>query len=308
MGAVAISIGAWRCAADRSGESDDTTCFRASGSDAKRYSNRAGSRLTRSASGGRGGRAERPAWGFAQPAQRIAGRRIETLEDAVEGLPVGCRVEDPDQRPRHADCQLRRYGVLHQPIGAWIRSRGRQHRHLLEVGERSDAGDDRDSIREVGRGAGEKRERSSYRDTEETDPPVAGLGRVGRAHRTFDGGRERQERELAGCDAWKLWDEDDVSGSCERGCEAAYAGVSPAVGCRAVHEHHSRPGRSRPRPHRRHRPRADGPLPEVRGRVRRASRSRQVERADENARGTRLDAQLPQRFSGARGKPDGADR
>ena len=230
-----------------------------------------------------------------------AGSRLSRTRPRARASGVGSRIPTSDRATPTGSSGGTGYGL--QPIRARVRPGRRQHHHLLEVGEGSDARDDRDPSRELGRGGGEKRERSSDRDTEETDPPVAGLGRVGRRHRTLDGGRERRERELAGCDARKLRDEDDVSGSCERGREAAHAGVSPAVGCRAVHEHHRRPGRSRPRAHRHHRPGAEGPLPEVRGRAPGSlAFPGESSMRSENSGGSRLDAEPPQRSSGARGE------
>ena len=200
-GALAISIGAERRAADRSGESDRRRALSASGSAAKRPSKRAGSRLTSSAWVAAAAGPSDLQGVVAQTAQRIGGRRIETPYGSAECLRVGRRVEAPDERPCHADRQLGRHGVRLPSVRARIRSGRREHHDLLEVGEGSDAGDDRDPSRELGRGGGEKRERCSDRDADEADPPVAGLGRVGRRPPHTRRRRERRERELAGRDA-----------------------------------------------------------------------------------------------------------
>ena len=75
--------------------------------------------------------------------------------------------------------QRRRYRVRLRASRAPIHARCREHHHLLEIGEGSDRSDDGDPCSELWYGGDEKRERSADRDTDEADPPGAGLSSVG---------------------------------------------------------------------------------------------------------------------------------
>ena len=79
-GAVAISTGAEMCAADRSGESDSTTNSQTVGKRREELVEACRVSVLEECLSGRGGRAERVARGVAKDAQRVGGRRIESLE------------------------------------------------------------------------------------------------------------------------------------------------------------------------------------------------------------------------------------